>query len=330
MRSTSAAPAATRSRRSTSPHACRACAATRSPGTCSATGGLGYDQIMRAENTNSSSTTRLHAAVGGSGTCRWTWSFPRACNFAPPTRRRVHPPAGAGPRSIRGRSGQIRRNRAATGCFANYWKTFDLATIYLAHNGSNLFMSGTTGNARSAVTATTRTRTWCTCCRAVRVVREVQSCADAVISLPTLVDPAVPAGGSGEARAISVTSLAAGYVGQTPYLAVGLTDGGVQIYDVSNPVVAAAHRHLHAGWRRRRFADAADGAGVGSVGVRAAGRRRHQLGQPRLRRARQRRRKSSGELGDVVRAGHDVVDDGRAVGGVRAARRWHARWWRSG
>ena len=32
-----------------------------------------------------------------------------------------------------------------------------------------------------------------------------------------------------------MTSLAAGYIGQTPYLAVGLSDGGVQIYNVSNP-----------------------------------------------------------------------------------------------
>ena len=34
-------------------------------------------------------------------------------------------------------------------------------------------------------------------------------------------------------RAIGVTSLAAGYVGTVPYLAVGLSDGGVQIYNVS-------------------------------------------------------------------------------------------------
>ena len=35
------------------------------------------------------------------------------------------------------------------------------------------------------------------------------------------------------ARAISVTSLAAGYVGSSPYLAVGLSDYGVQIYNVA-------------------------------------------------------------------------------------------------
>ena len=36
-------------------------------------------------------------------------------------------------------------------------------------------------------------------------------------------------------RAIQVTSLAAGYIGGTPYLAVGLSDTGVQIYNVNNP-----------------------------------------------------------------------------------------------
>jgi hypothetical protein len=35
-------------------------------------------------------------------------------------------------------------------------------------------------------------------------------------------------------RAVGVTSLAAGYVGREPYLAVGLSDYGVQIYDVSD------------------------------------------------------------------------------------------------
>src|SRR6476469_9002130 len=63
------------------------------------------------------------------------------------------------------------------------------------------------------------------------------SCAEAVVSLPfafNLVQPnqvAVPP----FPRAIQVTSLAAGNSGGNPYLAVGLSDGGVQTYNVSNP-----------------------------------------------------------------------------------------------
>ena len=146
-------------------------------------------------------------------------------------------------------------------------------------------------------------------------------CAEAVIDLPT-VDDTRCSGCPGEVRAISVTSLAAGYVGQTPYLAVGLTDGGVLIFDVSNqssPRVTATFTGMAVGGASQTppTALAWDPSGSGLLAI--GGFSRGNLGFVVQG---QRRRNFARELGDVVPAGHDGVGERRAVGGVRAARRW--------
>ncbi len=62
-----------------------------------------------------------------------------------------------------------------------------------------------------------------------------QSCAISTVSLPDAFNNCCWFLRRSPMRAIQVTSLAAGSIGGTPYLAVGLSDGGAQIYNVSNP-----------------------------------------------------------------------------------------------
>ncbi len=122
--------------------------------------------------------------------------------------------------------------QSCEGCFQFLWTTYELNTFYLARNNTNIFMSGINGNAFEPVESQTQYQ------NLVYVLPgdgscASQSCAIATVSLPyvfNLCDTCV-----GDARAIQVTSLAAGNVGGNQYLAVGLSDGGVQIYDVSDP-----------------------------------------------------------------------------------------------
>lgn len=117
------------------------------------------------------------------------------------------------------------------GCFFNnYWNPFHFGTVYLAHNSTNIFMAGTKGNTVGTGGVEYQ--------NVVNVLPAggscaTQSCAEAVISLPTMFNNCDSC--TGEVRSITVTSLATGNIGSTPYLAVGLSDGGVQIYNVSDP-----------------------------------------------------------------------------------------------
>ena len=60
----------------------------------------------------------------------------------------------------------------------------------------------------------------------------LQSCATQVLSLPTFFAGRDPTTGYTEDRAVGVTQLSAGYAGGKPYLAVGMSDCGLQIYDM--------------------------------------------------------------------------------------------------
>ena len=188
---------------------------------------------------------------------------------------------------------------SCNGCFAAIWSTFDLGTIYLAQNNTNIFMTGTKGDSTEPDEPQYQNLLYVLpgdgSCGS-------QSCAISTVSLPIMFNQCEQC--AGEVRSIQVTSLAAGYVGGTPYLAVGLSDFGVQIYNVSNPSSPQLTGTFGGMATSDAFADAADGAGVGSVGVRPAGDRRHELGQRGLRRSGQCRRQPSGELADVVRSGY--------------------------
>ena len=181
--------------------------------------GRGYDQRMRAENTDlhiydSASlggallqSTTMDLNIGGSITFQapdvqlTTWS-----NFVKMS------------------------EEACEGCFGNYWLTFQLNTILLAQNNTNIFMTGVKGDSVGTGGSEYQNLLYVlpkngSCAS--------QSCAISTVSLPILFNACDNC--NGEARSIQVTSLAAGYIGQTPYLAVGLSDDGVQIYNVSNP-----------------------------------------------------------------------------------------------
>ncbi len=181
--------------------------------------GRGYEQRMRAENTDlhiydSASlggallqSTTMDLNIGGSITFEapdvqlTTWS-----NFVKMS------------------------EEACEGCFGDYWLTFQLNTILLAQNNTNIFMTGVKGDSVGTGGSEYQNLLYVlpkngSCAS--------QSCAISTVSLPILFNACDNC--NGEARSIQVTSLAAGYIGQTPYLAVGLTDGGVQIYNVSNP-----------------------------------------------------------------------------------------------
>ena len=119
---------------------------------------------------------------------------------------------------------------SGNGLFAAIWSTFDLGTVYLAQNNTNIFMTGTKGDSTEPDEPQYQNLLYVLpgdgSCGS-------QSCAISTTSLPIMFNQCEQC--AGEVRSISVTSLAAGYVGGTPYLAVGLSDFGVQIYNVSNP-----------------------------------------------------------------------------------------------
>ena len=203
--------------------------------------GLGYDRRMRAED----SSLNIYEAQNRGGAL-----LPGAASMD-------LAPAGGPVSSVCGINGsQICQagtwsqysqpsSFSCSGCFGNWFNTFHLNTIYLAENANNIFMSGVRATRRSPATAT-RTATWCTSSPHDGSCGS-QSCAEHVISLPTIYN----ACGSciGEVRSISVTLLAAGYVAGDPYLAVGLSDGGVQIYSVGNPTIRSSSPRSP-GWRR--------------------------------------------------------------------------------
>jgi hypothetical protein len=146
-----------------------------------------------------------------------------------------------------------------------------------------------------------------------------QGCAEAVITLPTMFN--LCGSCSGEVRYITVTSLAAGYIGPTPYLAVGLSDGGVQIYNVNDPEIAAAHRDLPGGGpgvddsQTPQTALAWDPSGSGLLAVGVISWADEGFFVP----INSNGRGPGGWLAGVVAGGRSFVGDGRVVGGVRAA-----------
>jgi hypothetical protein len=116
-------------------------------------------------------------------------------------------------------------------CFHALWEAYHLNTIYLARNNDALFMAGTTGQEFDPDPYSTPYR------NLLYVLPPDGSCASAScawyqVELPNQYPS--DADFSHIVRAVSVTSLAAGYVDTAPYLAVGLSDGGVQIYNVGN------------------------------------------------------------------------------------------------
>ena len=124
-------------------------------------------------------------------------------------------------------------NLTCQGCFETYWNDFDLNTLYLARNDTNIFLAGTTGNSFYGLVGTTPYANWLYVLPGDGSCAS-KSCAIETISLP-FVYPSPYDGVNPLARPVQVMSLAVGSIGQTPYLAVGLNDGGVQLYNVSNP-----------------------------------------------------------------------------------------------
>ena len=189
--------------------------------------GLGYDRRMRAENTS----LNIYEAQNRGGAL-----LPGAASMdLAPAGGPVSYACGINGSQIcqAGTWSQYSQpsSFSCSGCFGNWFNTFHLNTIYLADNANNIFMSGVGGNSTIPGVGNPYSNL-------VYILPHdgscgSGSCAEHVISLPTIYN----ACGSciGEVRSISVTSLAAGYVAGNPYLAVGLSDGGVQIYSVGNP-----------------------------------------------------------------------------------------------
>jgi hypothetical protein len=194
--------------------------------------GRGYDQRMRAEGSNLNiydspsrggaqlRSTPTDLVIAGGGVDYGCGSFMGAEQYC-----------SAFPWAQYGHEG----DSACSGCFQFLWAAYELNTIYLARNNQNIFMAGTQGNGFDELglrSGDTAYRNW------LYVLPGDGSCASAscAISRIRLPDAYNLCGGcSGGVRAIQATSLAAGTIGGTPYLAVGLSDNGVQIYNVSNP-----------------------------------------------------------------------------------------------
>jgi hypothetical protein len=188
--------------------------------------GRGYDQRMRAENTS----LNIYDSPARSNAVLQSTSMdlaPAAGTVAYPCGINGSQICNAHPWSQYSQPSSFSCN----GCFAGLWSYFELNTIYLARNNNNVFMAGSKGNSTiSGYLTPYQTLLYVlpgdgSCAS--------QGCAESTVSLPNMYNQC----GScvGEVRSIDVTSLAAGYVNGNPYLAVGLSDGGVQIYNVSNP-----------------------------------------------------------------------------------------------
>ncbi len=201
--------------------------------------GLGYDQRVRAENTN---LNIYDSAARGGALLK---SIPQ--DLAPP------PPSveyegeacdspdacSMNTWATYGRQG----NQACGGCFDFLWQAYHLNTIYLATDGQNLYMAGTQGSAIDGANGGPNYQNLLysvplqgadTCATlACAQVAGFGNPGNGVANLPTTYYP-YQTGTNGENRFVSVTSLAAGTSGGNPMVAVGLSDGGVQIYSGTN------------------------------------------------------------------------------------------------
>jgi hypothetical protein len=126
-------------------------------------------------------------------------------------------------------------DQSCSGCFDFLSAAYELNTIYLARAGNFLFMTGSQGNGfdeEGLDSGFTAYRNWLYVLPADGSCASM-SCAYSHTRLPDAFN--LCANCAGVPRAIGVTSLAAGYSGGNLYVAVGLSDGGVQIYNVNNP-----------------------------------------------------------------------------------------------
>jgi hypothetical protein len=177
--------------------------------------GLGHDQRMRAENT---SLNIYDAASRGGGL------------LPNPAAQDLSVPQGDSPTYVTFYCGGL------TGCSAPTWatgpsfaNTFHLNTIYLASNGQNMFMSGVTGSSLTIPNSQGDYQ------NTVYVLPPDGSCGSSSCALANISLPSAYNVDGFNYRAIAVSSLAAGYVQGQPMLAVGLTDGGLQLYQMNGP-----------------------------------------------------------------------------------------------
>ena len=184
--------------------------------------GKGYDQRMRVEDTSLNiydAASRGGALLPNPATTDLAGSTSNVSYSCPPLTCHMYP-----------WSYYSDQNTADCPlCFQGYDDTFHLRTVYLANNADNIFMAGVTGDSLVPNVGALYSNL-------VYVLPHDGSCASsvcalAIIGLPTYHRDCE----SCPVWSISTTSLAAGTIGGKPYLAVGLSDSGVQIYDVSNP-----------------------------------------------------------------------------------------------
>ena len=192
--------------------------------------GRGYEQRMRAEN--SSLNIYDSASLGGTTPIQ---STPMDLNESG---------GGAGSPGVAYPCGDIlgpctasmwaqyshESDQSCSDCFEFLSNAYELNTIYLARAGNLLFMTGSQGNEldeEGLDSGYTAYRNWLyelpgdgSCAS--------MSCAYSHTRLPDAFNFCDNC--AGVPRAIGVTSLAAGYSGGNLYVAVGLSDGGVQIY----------------------------------------------------------------------------------------------------
>ncbi len=201
--------------------------------------GLGYDQRVRAENTN---LNIYDSAARGGALLK---SIPQDLAPPPPSVEydgdACDNPDGCSMSTwaTYGHQG----NQACFGCPAFLWQTYHVNTIYLATDGQNLYMAGTQGISIDGANGdpTYQNLLYSVPLNGANTCATYQ-CAqlagfenpgNGVANLPTTYFP-YQSGTNGENRFVSVTSLAAGTSGGNPMVAVGLSDGGVQIYSGTN------------------------------------------------------------------------------------------------
>jgi hypothetical protein len=177
--------------------------------------GRGYDQRMRAEVSN----LNIYDSPSRGGARLRSTPLDLVC--APDTG--VHNPSQQPPGSYQG----VYNYTWADDRYEALSTAYHLNTIYLARNNDYLFIAGTKGNIFENVDSLYQNYLY--------VLPPDGSCASASCALYQVALPnQYPSGDFSEiVRAVGVTSLAAGYVGGVPYLAVGLSDYGVQIYNVA-------------------------------------------------------------------------------------------------
>lgn len=185
--------------------------------------GRGYEQHMRAEN----SDLNIYdpPALGG----ELLRSTP--LDLGPPTGAELwirNQPGWIEPWAQYAQKGTLNCFR----CFQAIDATYHLGSVYLAVAGGWLYISGTKGNAIDGGNNDTFPPAGNTTYR--NLVYRVspdgrcasEGCASKVADLPTHFQPGFP----DDDRAIGVTALAAGSSGGNTFVAVGLTDFGVQVF----------------------------------------------------------------------------------------------------